>query len=211
MTGYAGQYNAQKLTNWTSEWGGGTLPRPQHGEAKITPGMAVVFHPGGPWDTFYQLQRMAAQNEATEVVYHTSYVFPTEASLALCQALEFEIQRNDGQRILNGGVQFDLKDSGMVRTYDFIAGKWVPTSLKVNPAWLANAGVLDVVCVYDLAISAITWRGLKINGTWNPLGISRAAKLEVQTPYLNYAFQYDCTAQPEANMLLLPGIDITVT
>jgi hypothetical protein len=216
MYGYAGQYNAQRLKTWTEEWGGGTLPKSQHGSGKITPGngnlpLMLEMNPGGPWDTYYVLQRMPAQNLATEVVYHVAYQFGSDVELALCQALEFEIQRNDGHQILNGGVQFDLKGSGKVRTYDFIAGHWVATPIACDPAWLKGGAVLDVVCVYDLAVGAITWRGLQINGTWHPLDITRPSKRQSQTPYLNFAWQYDCTGVAETNTLFVPGIDITVT
>lgn len=210
-TGYAGQFNAQNLGNWTSEWGGGTLPKAQHGTAKITPGLSIRMQPGGPWDTFYQLQRMPQQNAATTVTYRLVYQFPTDSDLALCQALEFEIQRNDGQRLLNGGVQFDLKGSKYVRTYDYAAGHWVPTGIKCDASWMAAGQPLEVVCVYDLTPSTITWRGLEINGTWNELGITRNASAHPQNPYLNYAFQYDFTSKTQAATLLMPAIDIVVT
>lgn len=208
---YAGQFNAQTLANWTSEWGGGSLPKPQHGAASLTPGLSCRLTPGGPWDTFYQLQRMPAQNFAKTVTYHIVYQLPNPSDLASCQALEFEIQRNDGHTILNGGVQFDLKDTKLVRTYDFSVGKWVPTSIPCEDALLEGGKVLDVVCVYDLVPQAITFRGLQINGLWQALGITRPGVAKSQVPYLNYAFQYDFTASTQAAKLLIPGADTVVT
>jgi hypothetical protein len=216
MYSYSGCYNAQCLTDWTSEWGGGSLPKAKHGTAVITPGigaspLGVEMRPGGAWDTFYQLQRTPAQNAAASVVYHISYQIPNASDLASCQALEFEIQRNDGQHLLNGGVQFDLKDTKKVRTYDFSAGHWVATPIPCDDSLLIGGAILDVVCVYDLLPQSITFRGLQINGQWNQLGITRPAVAKPQSAYLNYAFQFDFTANHNPAVLLIPEIDITVT
>jgi hypothetical protein len=152
---YAGQFNAQSLTNWTSQWGGGTLPQQKHGTAIITPGMSTRMTPGGAWDTFYQLQRMPGAPWAKQVVYHVAYQV-ADADLPACQAIEGEIQKNDGSLILNGGFQFDLRGSGKFRTYDFTAGHWVPTAIPCSDALLSGGKTLDAVLVYDLTPTSIT-------------------------------------------------------
>ena len=207
---YAGQFNAQTLSSWTSVWGGGGLPKDKHGTAVISPGMSVRMTPGGPWDTFYQLQRMPAQNASQTVTYHVAYRV-SDTDLAACQALEFEIQRNDGHTILNGGVQFDLKDTRKVRTYDFGVGHWIATDIPCNDSLLSGGKLLDVVAVYDLMPSAITFRGLQINGLWAALGIIRPGVAKQQSPYLNYATQFDFTSAVQVATMQNPCIDIVVT
>lgn len=207
---YQGQFNAQTLTNWTSQWGGGSWPHQHHGTALITPGMSVRMTPGGPYDTFYQLQRMAAVPWAKTATYHVAYKV-ADADLPACQALEGEIQRNDGSMILNGGFQFDLKGSKRFRTYDFVAGQWVQTAISCDDSLLAGGHLLDVVVVYDFTPSTITYRGVQINGLWAQLDITRPGKPASEHPYLNYATQWDFTAHNQVATMLNPCIDINVT
>lgn len=207
---YTGQFDAQNLTNWESMWGGGSLPAGSHGKAVITPGMSIQMTPGGAWDTFYQLQRMPAQNAAQEVTYRVSYKV-SDADLPTCQAVEGEVQRNDGQLILNGGFQCDFRKHKAFCTYDFNVGDWVPTGIPVSIAMLAGGKTLTVVMVYDLTPRSITFRGVQLNGQWNALGITRAGKAMAQLPYLNYATQYDFTSTAQPATLLTPSIDIVVT
>jgi hypothetical protein len=207
---YAGQYDAQNLTTWTSEWGGGSLPKPQHGSALITPGMAVRMTPGGAYDTFYQLQRMAPMPWAKEVTYHTSFKV-ADADLPACQAVEDEIFKSDGQLVFDGGIQFDFRKTKTFNTYDFAAGRWIPTNIPADISMLTGGKLLDAVVVYDLTPTTITWRGLQLNGLWIALGITRPGVHKEVEPCLNYATQWDFTAQQHVATMVNPGIDIVIT
>ena len=215
---FVAQYQAQKLNIWSTEWGGGTgTSKDKHGTGIIVAGCPTVFTlmPGGEYDTFYQLLRGGWQPGAKTIVHHTSYQFPDDNCLAKCQALESEVHANDGQYIFNGGVQFDIKGAKVVRTYDYGLGKWIPTTIPATDALLAGSKVLDAVWVYDLvdasSVKTITWRGLLLNGTWIPLGITRNAVQKAGTPCTNFAWQIDCTATITPNTILIPAIDITIT
>ncbi len=210
MYGYTGQFNAQTLTDWTSEWGGGSLPKAQHGTALITPGMSVRMTPGGPWDTFYQLQRMEPQNDATQSIFHVVYKV-SASDLPACQAVEGEIFKNDGQFVIDGGFQYDIKGTKRFRTYDYAASKWVATTIPCDDSLLSDGKPLDSVVVYDLTPQTITYRGVQINGTWIPLGITRPAVHKPGHACFNYATQFDFTKLTNVATMLNPCVDITVT
>lgn len=210
---YSGQFNAQELATWTSEWGGGSLPKAQHGRATITSaltGLSIHMTPGGPWDTFYQLQRLPPMPWSKQVVYHESYQV-ADSDIPACQALEGEIQKNDGSLILNGGFQFDFRKTKTFNTYDFLAGHWIPTDIPTDIALVADGKTLDVVVVYDLTPTTITWRGLQMNGIWISLGITRPGKSKVEKPYFNFANQWDFTKSVKVATMLNPCVDIVVT
>jgi len=210
-------YGAQVYSGWTSEWGGGSVPKEKHGKGIIALAggiQSLYLTPGGSYDTFYQLLRCAPQNNALTATVHIQFQYPSDEAVALTQADEFEIVRSDGNFVIGGGVQLDYKDTKTVRTYDYQQGKWITAkpNIPATDALIAHGAVLDIVCVYDLGQSDIGWRELQINGVKHDLNITRhAVEKPGSAQYFNIAWQHDCTAAIQPNVVFVPRIDITIT
>ena len=122
-------------------------------------------------------------------VYRLGFVFPTAADLAACQAVEFELQQNVGNRVYNMAWQADIRGSGLWRTFDYTRSVWVPTA--INVAFAAGEWVDVAATFLRGADDTLTHLTLRLNGKTTALNVKRISTPKVEPYYVHAAFQLD--------------------
>lgn len=188
---------------------GGSSDKPS-GTFVMVPGATFSAAGAYPYNNGYWYKKWLGV-QASSLVQTLSVTFPTAADVAACQAIEFELQQSDGERVYNMAWQCPVRRTGFWRTFDYTTHKWEETTI---PATTFVPGQrVDLIAKYLLTPDATTHVSLTIDGVEYPVNISRVPTAKASSQYLSIGFQLDSDSKtpPTPYKVFVRNINIHAT
>lgn len=202
----------QKLTTWIQPGNVGNtggISNIPHGAFMMTPGSPATFSANGavPYDNGYFYADLPGEWSGVSLFsYRFKMRFPKMSDYEACQAFEFELQQNAGSRIYNMAYQFDFKGSKLVRTFDYTTSVWFPTSISTD--CIGQENTIEALFVRDTVEQTTTHVGIRINGTFYPVGFRRPSTPKVESDYVHCAIQLDSTNPPVPYVVEVDDVEV---
>lgn len=200
--------------------GGNTSDLPQ---GQMVPGESAIFRTTAtkPYHNPYWYLRLLPWypefGTCHNFSYRLSFMFPTAADIASCQALEFQLQR----RMSNGDIynmawQMELKEFKQWRTFDYnaVVDKWkpTPTPIPVDMSILVPGKWIPIVASYQINIDngTTTHLSLWIADRSYAVGVIRPkSPTDSRAADFDAGFQLDTNSVPVNYQVKVDNIVVT--
>jgi len=113
----------------------------QNGTFVMAPGEVATFSAAGAYayNNGYWYYRLGPQPSATRFLFRFAVQLPTDADVAACQAVEFELQQTIAGVVYNMAWQAPLLEGGQWRTFDYANHVWLGAGVPLDKT-LFSAG-----------------------------------------------------------------------
>lgn len=152
---------------------------------------AFSITPNDPYANQYWYKKLGPEPQLDTFKYSVSFLFPTAADAAACQALELDLQQVIGGAVYNGGLQMDFAD-GAVRVWDRAALRWSVVATLAR--WLPGTWHCVSFELFrgEAAGSGFYYGSVVVDGGKTLVGSFHTAPIDPAQPdMLNVAVQLD--------------------